>query len=924
MADQFTIDPPAKPAGLDPARVLPNGFTIEGPPGSVHTDLGAKVPEEQRYFIDQGGKVLDRKDAAPVAAAAGVDTTDSLHSEDLQAARFRIEPPKKGFLDNALAPVKDIIPTYQRKAKETTDEMAGGVQRIKKGEVLGGIKDTALGALGYVGSPLDAPIEALLSKPLENATGIPKDATTAAVEILGPGALTKAGRLAAGKTLSGVKDLASGTTVEKMLSPTTVDASAGGAEDTTRSAIGTAERDTARTEAELAPHRKTLAQHLPEFQTWLNADPAGRALMAKPKILDMIDYMEGRSKGAKLATPELQRAADDIRKGNEFRKAKYQALPSTTQAGAIEDYFVHEWENPQAAAKFASDFIGKQGSGRNLKARSYPTISDGLQAGLKLKTADPIESTLRYTANMDRFLANNEIVDNMRGNGEAKYFRPGQQPNGWMEMKGRLSQKITPVGPMKLYAPEGAATVYNNFISRGFAEIGPNAGKAFDAVQHTANSVTALKLGLSGFHATTMANEAIINDVARAVGQAGRGDLLRAAKTAGMAITAPVKTYQHGRELIGSYLKDPTARNGSLLDKIADLGTNANMRVLKRDPSMFASGKGSYWQSYKNGTLGQELKASLRNGMTVAGAVPEATKNAGRLLDTIAAPLFDKYIPTLKAGAFYDNMADWLRANPAATEKAQQQAAKAIWDSIDNRFGELVQDNLFWNKTGKQIAQVLTLSPTWNIGTIREIGGGVKDIATGKGLTERAKYVVALPIVTGVTGSIMQFLKTGQAPDDKTLLGLYKTGGENYDGSEERAMVPGYMKDVLGYAHDPLAEVQNKANPALSLGADLIRNQDYRGLPIANPTENSTLGERLRERGEFIGEQAAPISIESLLHRKEGTNISIPEQLLGVRPAPMYEQNPQTLKALTDKTNTTQWRRKRNADKRARNREGKE
>ena len=634
--------------------------------------------------------------------------------------------------------------------------------------------------------------------------------------------------------------------------------------------------------------------------------------------------MEGRSKGAQLGSPELQTAANTIRRGNKFRKEKFQTVPSTSQAGAIEDYFVHEWDNPQAASKFASDFIGKQGSGRNLKGRSYPTISDGLAAGLKLKTADPIEATLRYTANMDRYLANNEIVDAMRGRGEAKYFKPGQAPDGWMAMKGRLASKTTPVGPMQLYAPEGAATVYNNFISRGFADIGPNAGKAFDTVQHAANTVTALKLGLSGFHATTMANEAIINDVARAVGQAGRGDLLRAAKTAGMAITAPVKTYQRGKELIGSYLKDPTTRNGSTLDKIAGLGANANMRVLKRDPSMYASGKGSYWQSYKNGTLGQELKASLRNSLTLGGAVTETTKNAGRLLDTIAYPLFDKYIPTLKAGAFYDNMADWLKANPTAPEKAQKAAAKEIWDSIDNRFGELVQDNLFWNKTGKQVAQVLTLSPTWNIGTIREIGGGVKDIATGKGLTERGRYVVALPIVTGLTGSIAQYLKTRQAPDDKTLLGLYKTGGQNYDGSEERAMVPGYMKDVLGYAHDPLGEVQNKANPALSMGADLLRNKDYRDLPIANPTQNSTLGERMMERGQFIGEQVAPISIESMLHRKEGTGISWPEQMLGVRPAPMYEQNPDRIEGLTERTNQQQWKRKLSADKRAKQREGKD
>jgi len=132
------------------------------------------------------------------------------------------------------------------------------------------------------------------------------------------------------------------------------------------------------------------------------------------------------------------------------------------------------------------------------------------------------------------------------------------------------------------------------------------------------------------------------------------------------------------------------------------------------------------------------------------------------------------------------------------------------------------------------------------------------------------------------------------------------------------------MKDVLGYSHDPLAEIQGKANPALSLGADLIRNKDYRDLPIANPTQNSTWQERLGERAGFVGEQTLPISVEGLLHRKEGTNISVPEQLLGVRAAPMYQQNPDRIENLTERTAQQAWKRKLNADKRARKREGKD
>lgn len=70
-----------------------------------------------------------------------------------------------------------------------------------------------------------------------------------------------------------------------------------------------------------------------------------------------------------------------------------------------------------------------------------------------------------------------------------------------------------------------------------------------------------------------------------------------------------------------------------------------------------------------------------------------------------------------------------------ATEEVKNRALRQAWDSIDNRFGQLVYDNLFWNKSAKDIGMVMTRSLGWNLGTVREIGGGLKDLATRKGMT---------------------------------------------------------------------------------------------------------------------------------------------------------------------------------------------
>ena len=78
-----------------------------------------------------------------------------------------------------------------------------------------------------------------------------------------------------------------------------------------------------------------------------------------------------------------------------------------------------------------------------------------------------------------------------------------------------------------------------------------------------------------------------------------------------------------------------------------------------------------------------------------------------------------------KNGAFYDAASVWIRNHPGASQAELARGMRQVWDSIDNRFGEMVQDNIFWNTTLKQSMQLAMRSYSWNMGTFREIGGGV-------------------------------------------------------------------------------------------------------------------------------------------------------------------------------------------------------
>ena len=492
----------------------------------------------------------------------------------------------------------------------------------------------------------------------------------------------------------------------------------------------------------------------------------------------------------------------------------------------------------------------------------------------------------------------------------------GPIPQGWWPLKGRGS--TNELG-QTAYAPADWARVYNNYISRGFHG-NEDAGRVYDALQHGSNAITSLELGLSGYHAFTMANEAIISDVARGISQIVGGKPITGIGTVAKAPLAPVRSAMVGKKAEQVYLgRTPGTPD---MRKIMDLLTEAGGRAVGKGhaPDYRFSAMGNYWTSFKRGALKQEMRESLANvkASPVIGSVREAGKQIGRIMDTIAAPIFEKYIPRLKNGAFYDTLHDWLQMHPNATSDQQVAAARQIWDSIDNRFGEMVQDNIFWNKTLKQSAQLAMRSYSWNLGTVREIGGGMRDIAKGQ-WTPKASYVIALPIVVATANAVYQKLKTGKDPESVDDLVVGRTGGTapGFGGRgtvPERAMMPGYQKDVLGWYHDWRQEATNKIATGPRMVYEGAMNQDWKGQPIANP--NDPFLQQLGEYFNWVTQSLGPISIRQTIQgEKTGSKITLPEQLSGVRPAPAYLQDPEGyakgMKAITER----KWKAKETYDK---------
>lgn len=669
-----------------------------------------------------------------------------------------------------------------------------------------------------------------------------------------------------------------GHAIQGLFAPSTLDASGGRAASAINKAQGRATRNMEQTNAALEAFKRQTAS------------------MGLQEQLDLDDFIQNRST-MNEPIPEVKPVLDAIKNTFLERRRKLEALPQTEQMGFIDDYLPQAWKDP---GRLAQQFGSKEGGGGFTKAREIPSYAEGIRAGLEPVATDPIEITLRYIENVDKFIASNEMLSEALDQGDVVYRAAANKPEGWLELTGGAAQRRAPPG-QKAYAPEGWARVYNNFNSK--RPEGP-AGTILQGIQKATNTVTAFKLGLSAYHATMMAQEGIASGIAGAFKDLRTGNPARAAANLVKAPFKPITSVARGRQFQKAYLDGTGSPE---LQRIVNAATDANFRVVGKgrvaDEYRF-TGEGSFWNSWKKGALKAEAIAALKDvrDRPVAGALRQISKAALRTLETISDPLFKVYIPMIKNGAMYDGLERFLKANPNATDEELTAYANKFADEIDNRFGEMNQDRIFWQKTQKLIAQSMLVSYSYEMGTARALGGAAVDaakMAVGKGgWTDRMDYaVVGLPMAYGLMAAVYQYLHTGKGPESLQDLLAPRTGGIGPDGKPERATIPSYLPQVAAMYEHPGEELSNKLNPGVQLAVQLATGKDWRGDPISKVDD--PIPAALKKYGELVGSAMAPISLESSNQPTPGSKIGSVERFAGVRLAPMYERDPEGYRQMT-------------------------
>lgn len=599
--------------------------------------------------------------------------------------------------------------------------------------------------------------------------------------------------------------------------------------------------------------------------------------------------------GATVLSPEDQAMAQELHSMFQERWDKLKnLLPDRFDGAGIENYLKHIWEGKRgqvAAERLWQSVGGKrplEGSATFARHRFYRYFSDGLDAGLKPLTYNPIKMQLLGLYEIDRFIMAHEMKNDMRQAGLVKFVKIGQDvPPGWSKLDDKIFKpRLFKDGGLTSYgeywAPADVAKVFNNYLSPGL-----RSNEAYEIARQYGNFMNQIQLGASAFHGGFEVVNASSSEVALGLQQLTRGQYADGMKriARGYAVGLAAKHYYSlGKAIEQEYIAPTgiTPNNIKLVEAVRELE--------------IAGGRIGLDPIYSNQSFDAMRKAWTEGRYIASGA-----HALGHAVEYTARPLMKYFVPRIKLGMFADMAQHRLTEliNQGATRDEIAHELGKVWDSVDNRAGQLVYDNLFWNKATKDIGFLAVRSLGWTLGTVRELGGAgvdtfrqASDLLKGNGknirLTERQAYAIGMTTTVGLIGGIMTYLATGKAPQKAEDYFFPPTGTLDPSGNPARRSLPSYVRDVAAFKNQPLQTITNKAQPLLVDIHQLWTNQDYYGTEIRHPGDST-----LAQVGEVAKHELTnlqPFGIQSYMRSRHSAESRLDSALsfVGVTPAPRY------------------------------------
>jgi len=443
------------------------------------------------------------------------------------------------------------------------------------------------------------------------------------------------------------------------------------------------------------------------------------------------------------------------------------------------------------------------------------------------------------------------------------------------------------------YAPMDVARLINNHLSPGLRNADNKlVSGSYNILRGAGNILNQVNLALSGFHAINVSTDMM----ASTVGLGIRKMMTKGQRLSGLTDVltwpfAPFKGIWEGTRIRKAYrtqmesIKDPKLRKmveavvvGGGRDRLDVFYYNQQVKALQKTFSEIVKGKDI-----------EKLIGIAKLPFNMFGATVEV----------LAKPIMEWYVPTGKLGLF-SKLAqhEMLRVETGEiTDEQLLDRLASVWDSVDNRMGQLIYDNLFWNKVMKDSLMLAIRSVGWNLGSWREYAGAGVDLVTinqrikrgDKFFSQKMSYATGAAIVYATLGAIIQYVLTGKSPEEPKDYFFPKTGRINPDGSPERLSLPTYAKDIYAYSQRPFQTVRNKAHPLIGLVNEQVRNEDFFNIQIENP--NDPWYNRIMSRAQHIRDYSKPFSFKNYEKMKktgEAEGLARFVSITGITSAPSY------------------------------------
>ena len=545
------------------------------------------------------------------------------------------------------------------------------------------------------------------------------------------------------------------------------------------------------------------------------------------------------------------------------------------------NYFPHLWKDATAATKFFKQLRDRMGGDRYSKTREINLISEGLKGGLELIDTNPETLALKRDFDSARIVTQQSFVNHLESIGLAEEVKTGGEYGGSTILE-------SPNGKKYAIPPDVAAVVNNAFFQKSLWENKSIVGTGFRGLMNLKNLFIPVKLGLSLFHPVHIVG---IDNAARLA------NIVEAVKDKNLsfsdAVSLAVKSQGNFFHPKGKQFVDAYNRYGWDKSMPADMQQSIQHMI----EGGFNPNREGVWKSKSGEGFRRAVSQGNYPGAAIRG-IPAA-------LQMMQKPIFDMWIPRLRAASFDVRARELFRARPELLDDATQRAIELgkIAKEIDNQYGEMNYSTLFWNRYCRDAGVGMSLSMGWNLGFLREFGGGAIDF--GKAgvklaqmkrpeITNKMLFTSIYTAQAMLFGGLATWALTGKPPTQFLDYFYPKTGEKNDDGSDERLSTPYYTREYFmavshiqkdGLIGGTAGLIAGKSNPLLSPLIELFKNKDYFGYEIHDP--HSPYIEQAEQVAAFLGKSAMPISVASGIeyHASETAKVA---SYAGFNPAPRY------------------------------------